>query len=104
MKLTVFAKKRTGKDNRTFYVYIAKMYKKSGEEITSTLKFKDNVGTPRVEDCPIIINVNKEDANLSKRKLTNSENGTTYDQYTLWVNAWTPTNEKFVDHSLDDFE
>lgn len=105
MNLTIFAKKRTTKEGKTFYTYISTMTRKDGTELTASVKFRDECGSPKPENCPVNIIVDKENANLSTRTYTREDNGELATSYTLWVSGWElDTINPFVDHSLDEFE
>ena len=100
MKITVFSKKITKHDGSKFTGYVTKLKKKDGSEIYCRVRFREGCSAPR--ECPAIIAVNKDKANLIKRHYTTEDKE--YDIYTLWITDWTPTEEKYVDRSLDDFE
>ena len=68
MKVLVFAKKRQTKDGKNFTSYVSKLTKKNGEEITAGVKFREECGAPKAEECPWYIKINKTDANLAVRK------------------------------------
>ena len=101
MKTTIFAKKRTTDEGKKFVTYIGKLLKKSGEEISVSVKFKEECGQPKAENCPMNIIFPKETANLASREYTD-ENGDVHKAYTLWISEW-KQGESYVDHSLDDF-
>ena len=96
MKITVFSKKISSK----FTGYVTKLKKKDGTEIYCRVRFREGCSAPSV--CPAIIEVEKDYANLVKKHYKNDDKE--YDIYTLWINNWETTLEKYVDHSLDDFE
>ena len=100
MKITVFSKKISKHDGSKFTGYVTKLKKKDGSEIYCRVRFHEGCSAPR--ECPVIIEVEKDKANLIKRHYENEDKA--YDIYTLWVIDWNPTEEKYVDHSLDDFE
>lgn len=102
MEITVFAKKRAGKDGKNFYSYLAKLLKKDGSALTVSVKFRDETGKPKPENCPMNIVVNKGDMNLSEKLYEHEDTGESAVSYTLWVSKWTEGAE-YVDHSLDDF-
>lgn len=107
MKVLVFAKKRQTKDGKNFTAYVSKLTKKNGEEITAGVKFREECGAPKAEECPCYIEINKTDANLATRKteITTDEGEIKeIEQKTLWVSAWKMSQDKYVDKSLDDFE
>lgn len=101
MKITVFAKKRTTHEGKKFMTYISRLTKKDGTEVTSAVKFREGCGTPT--DFPCIINVNKNDCNMSTKEVVDKDTGVIYVNNTLWIKAWTPSNEKYEDTSMDDF-
>lgn len=104
MEITVFAKKRETKDGKSFYSYIATLTKKSGEKLTASIKFREECGNPKADQCPMNIIVDKADANLSEKVIgTNRETGEVLLGHTMWVSKWKP-GSKYVDHSLDDYE
>ena len=104
MELAIFAKKRMTRDNKPFTGYIAKLKNKvTGEEITCGVRFREECGAPKYEDCPMMISVDKRNANLSEKMVVNEDTGDVITSRTLWVNQWKKSGE-FVDHSLDDFE
>ncbi len=106
MKVTIFAKKRTmEKDGKVkiFYNFLTTMRRKDGEDITATVKFRDECGEPKPETCPINIEFDKKNANLAPRKYVNEE-GEEKTAWTLWLSAWKNSDDVYVDHSLDDFE
>lgn len=102
MKLTIFSKKRTTKEGKPFTSYISKLQKKDGSEVTASVKFRDDCGNPKPEDCPMNIVVDKKAANLASRTYTDSETGEVRESLTLWVTEWSE-GEPYVDHSLDEF-
>lgn len=107
MKVLVFAKKRKTKEGRPFTSYVTKMKKKDGSEVFATVKFREECGNPKPEDCPLYINVKKADANMSTKTVeVVGEDGEMIEteRKTLWVNAWERDPEIYVDTSLDDFE
>lgn len=103
MEITIFAKKRKTQDGRSFYSYITTLPKKDGTTMTCTVKFRDDAGEPKPENCPMNIEVEKKSCNLSGRSYTREDTGEVGMSFTLWVNKWKPGSE-YVDHSLDDFD
>ena len=102
LKITVFAKKITKKDGTKFTTYLTKLTTKSNEEISAKVMFNDDDHpAPKADQCPIVINVDRTSANLSS-KINTDENGEQFVSKTLWVKKYEITDEKFVDHSLDD--
>lgn len=100
MKVTVFKKIGKTHDGRTFDKFVANLEKKDGTKQYVNVRFKD-CDVPK--EFPIIIEVVRESANLSKR-VTTSEKGDSYTNYTLWVTQYKESSEKYVDHSLDDYQ
>lgn len=103
MELSVFAKKRNTQEGKIFYSYLTTMTKKDGTELTVSLKFRDECGSPKPDNCPLNIIVEKSDANLVSKDFTREETGETGKLYTLWISKWVE-GAPYVDHSLDDFE
>lgn len=101
MKLTIFSKSMKSKEDRKFKVYLTRLRNKNGEEVSVRVAWAEGVVIPA--QFPCIILVDKKDANLSTRTYK-SEDGSTGTSHTLWVNAYTPTTEEYVDHSLDEYE
>lgn len=107
MKVLVFGKKRQTKDGKSFTAYVTKMAKRDGSELTAGVKFREECGAPKLEECPCYIEVAKADANLATRTAeVTTADGEIRDvtQYTLWVSAWRKSDEVYVDHSLDEFD
>lgn len=104
MEITVFAKKRQSKDGRVFYTYLTTLVKKSGEAITTAVKFRESCGNPNAADCPMNIIVDKKKCNFTTRELANEETGQTIISNTLWVTDWAVSPNKYEDHSMDDFD
>ena len=100
MKITVFSKKISKHDGSKFTGYVTKLKKKDGSEIYCRVRFREGCSAPR--ECPAIIEVERDHANLVKRHYKNDDKE--YDIYTLWITDWEPTDEKYIDHSLDEFE
>lgn len=107
MKLLIFGKKRTSKEGRDFVTYFTKLHKADGTELTTSVKFTDSAGAPKLDECPIYIDVEKKDANLAEKlkNVTDLDTGeiTQIHDKTLWVKKWVKDPEEFVDTSLDDF-
>ena len=100
MKITVFSKKISRHDGSKFAGYVTKLKKNDGSEIYCRVRFREGCSAPR--ECPAIIEVEKDNANLVRRHYKNDDKQ--YDIYTLWITDWEPTDEKYIDHSLDEFE
>ena len=100
MKITVFSKKISKHDGSKFTGYVTKLKKKDGSEIYCRVRFREGCAAPG--KFPAIIEVEKDHANLVRRHYKNDDKE--YDIYTLWITDWEPTDEKYIDHSLDDFE
>ena len=100
-EITIFAKKRTNKEGKTFVSYITTLSRKDGSTLTVSVKFREEAGTPK--ECPCNIIVDKPDMNLQARKYIREDTGEMAEAYTLWITAWKP-GSKYIDHSLDDFD
>lgn len=102
MEITIYAKKKQSRDGKTFYTYLSTLTRKDGTQQTVQVKFRDEAGNPKPENCPMNIVIDKNDANLSSRDYVREDTGETVRAFTLWVTQYAP-GSKFVDHSLDDF-
>ena len=103
MEITIYAKKRTTAEGKTFFSYLSNLTRKDGTVQTVSVKFRDECGSPKPEKCPMNIKFEKGAANLSTRNFTREDTGEISLSYTLWVSRW-EQGTPFVDHSLDDFE
>lgn len=106
MKLAIFAKKLTTKQGKPFTKYFTTLTKKNGEEIMVQVKFREECGAPKQEECPMNIVVDKTDCNYrEKTSAYTDEDGNEgeFTEKTLWVSAWT-MGEPYVDTSMDEFE
>ena len=102
MQITIFAKKRNTKEGKVFYTYLTKLTKKDGTEVTASVKFRDECGSPKPDQCPCNIVLEKADCNFTTKTSIDEETGEMRSNHTLWVNNWTK-GEPYVDHSMDDF-
>ena len=101
MKITVFAKERKGKDNNTFVSYLSKLTKNTGEEVTVQIKFSDECGRIKKENCPCIIEAEPCDCSYSERKVVKDDKEII--NRVLWINKYNKTDEVFVDTSANIF-
>lgn len=102
MNITLFAKTAHTKEGKTFIRYIGRLTNKQGKEISMAVRTSDDIPPFVQNKCPYIIEFNKEDANLQPHKYTDKD-GNEKTSYTLWLKAYKESDEKYVDHSLDDF-
>lgn len=103
MEITIYAKKRTTAEGKTFFSYLSTLTRKDGTTQPVSVKFRDECGNPKPEKCPMNIKFDKGRANMATREFTREDTGETDISYTLWVSRW-EQGAPFVDHSLDDFE
>lgn len=103
MKLLVFAKKRTTKEGKKFNTYISRLTKKDNTEVTCAVKFREECGAPKPEDCPCYIEVAKTACNMSTKEVVDKDTGAIYVNNTLWVSAWKMLPDKYEDTSMDEF-
>lgn len=103
MEITIYAKKKQSREGKTFFTYLSTLTRKDGTQQTVQVKFRDEAGNPRPENCPLNIRFDKASANLSSRDYERDDTGETVRSYTLWITQW-EEGSKFVDHSLDEFE
>lgn len=102
MKATIFAKKRTTEQGKTFYTYLTNLTRTDGTTQSVQVKFREDAGQPKPERCPMNIIFDKAKGNLSTEWYDN-ENGERVAAYKLWISEW-KEGEPYIDHSLDDFE
>lgn len=103
MEIAIFAKKRNGKDGKSFYSYLSTLPRKDGTTQTVAVKFRDEAGHPKPENCPMNILIDKENANIAKQSFVYEDTGEAGTSYTLWVSAWRE-GRPYVDTSLDEFD
>ena len=103
MEVTIYAKKRTTTEGKSFFSYLSTLTRKDGTKQTVAVKFRDECGNPKPENCPMNVKFDKGKANMSTSEYVREDTGEVGISYTLWVSAWEP-GTPFVDHSLDDFE
>ena len=108
MEITLYSKRRQTKEGKVFYNFLTTLTRKDGSSFVATVRFKEDAIQPKPENCPMNIQFDKADGNLSSRKYTreitdsNGEISTEEGQsYTLWISKWVP-GSVFEDHSLDD--
>lgn len=101
MEISIFSKRRTSKEGKTFYQFLSTLEKADGTTDTVRVCFR-NVDAPKPESCPRNIVVRKEDCNMATRRFTDPSTGEQKTGRTLWVTAWEPGSE-YIDHSLDEY-
>ena len=107
MNVVIFSQKKKTKENREFYAYLATLTKKDGSEDKLEAKFREECGAPDPKKCPIIIEVDKSDVNISAKNEKYVDEVGEEKEITrrrLWISKWSESDEKFVDHSMDDYE
>lgn len=104
MKTTVFAKKVKTNDGKSFFTYVTSLEKKDGSKQYMKVMYsgKDKNKSFDPETCPVVIEFDRDKANISTTSGT-TKDGKEWKRYTLWLKDYTVSEEKFVDHSLDDF-
>lgn len=106
MELTIFAKGRKTKEGKDFTSYFTKLTKKSGEEITTSVRFREECGAPSKKDCPMNIVVDKSKANFTEKGVTYTDSEGVEKEAidrTLWISEW-KEGKPYVDTSLDEFD
>lgn len=103
MEIAVFAKRCTGKDGKAFTRYLSTLTKKDGTRQTVAVKFREACGSPKAEECPMNINVERRDINLSSREFEREDTGEVGTAFTLWVSAW-KQGTPYIDTSLDEYD
>lgn len=100
LTLNVFKKERTTKEGKKFNAYLTRITnKETGEEISASLKFEDGVSVPK--DYPVRIDV--INGSVSKRKYTDEKTNEEKVGFTVWVRDWKPSDEEYVDNSMDEW-
>ena len=104
MKTTVFAKRIKAKSGKRFIVFVTSLERKDGTKQYMQVMYsgKDRNKAFDSDVCPLVIEFNREDANVSTKTYTD-RSGEEHKSYTLWLKDYKVSNEKFLDHSLDDF-
>lgn len=110
MKMNIFGKSIEF-EGKKFPGYTGRLTKKTGEELTVTVKFRQECGGPELKACPCVIEFPKSAANLVIKTLKDSDGQPLYNEAsgevktskTLWIADWKMVGPH-VDHSLDDFE
>ena len=102
MEISVFAKKVTIGNGKSFYKYLSTLTTKDGEQQGVRVMFAEGCEAPKPADCPVNIVVDKGDCNVSKKKYTD-KNGNSGVARTLWVSKYSSGSE-YVDNSMDDYD
>ena len=104
MKTTIFAKRVKTHDGKSFVVFVTQLERKDGSRQYMRVMYagKDRNKAFDTDICPLVIEFNREDANVSTETYTD-KSGEERKSYTLWLKDYKASDEKFVDHSLDDF-
>ena len=104
MEISIFAKKRTTKDGKSFYQYLTTLTKKDGTTETMRVAFRNVDGNmiPKPESCPRNIVFEREEANVAVTKFTDNNTGEIKERKTLWLSGW-QDGSPYVDHSMDDY-
>lgn len=105
MEITIFAKKRTNKEGKTFYNFLSTLNRKDGTTETVRVAFRDTGDNtaPKPDSCPRNIIIDKQACNMASRRYTDPNTGEIKESKTLWVTGWQPGSE-YIDHSMDDYE
>lgn len=101
MEITIFSKRRTSKDGKTFFQYLTTLTRKDNTTEVLRVCFR-NVDAPKPETCPRNIIVERDNSNIATRHYTDNSTGEMKTSRTLWVSAWEQGTE-YIDHSLDDY-
>lgn len=104
MEITIFAKKRTNKEGKTFYTFLSTLNRKDGTTDTVRVAFRDTGDNhpPKPDSCPRNIIIDKATCNMAARRYTDSATGEIKESRTLWITEWQPGSE-YVDRSMDDY-
>lgn len=105
MILNIFSKAVAG-DRGVFYNYFTNLTKKDGSEVTCKVKFRQECGAPKGENCPRVIEIDKHDCNLVTKSIVYTPKNETeekeIEEKILWISKWEDKGE-YEDHSLDEF-
>ena len=103
MEITIFAKKRKNKEGRDFYSFLTTLTnKKTGEQETMQVRFREACGNPDPKDCPCNIKVEKGDCNIAVRTYIREDTGEICEAKVLWITKWIK-GSAYVDTSMDDY-
>ena len=104
MEITIFAKRRTSKDGKTFFNYLTTLTKKDGTTQTMRVAFRDTGSnpSPKPESCPRNIEFDIKQANIATRTFADPNTGEQKISYTLWISEW-KDGTPYVDHSFDEY-
>lgn len=103
MEISIFAKRCQSREGKTFYKYLSTLTTRTGERWPVQVKFREDCGTPKPDQCPMNIVVTKDQCNLSTREYTREDTGEIGKTRTLWLNGWEP-GSPYADHSMDDID
>lgn len=103
MEIAIFAKRMTRKDGTPFFKYLSTLHRKDGTTQTVGVRFRDDCGHPKPENCPINIKVDKNDANMVRKDFVREDTGEVATSFTLWVSKWVE-GSPYVDTSLDEYD
>ena len=108
MKILVFAKKKKTKEGREFSIFVTRLKAKTGEEVPVSLKFREDCGSPKADECPMYIEVDKKDMNFTEKEIEYTDPDTQEVKYgtskSVWIKDWAKSPEEYVDTSMDQFE
>lgn len=102
MNLTIFAKKLTNQEGKSFYRYLSTLTRKDGSTQTVAVKFREDCGSPKGDKCPMNILVDRKDMNMTSHEYEREDTGEVAKGYTVWVSAW-KEGAPYEDHSMDEF-
>ena len=104
MKAKIFAKRIKAHDGKSFTIFVTNLERKDGTQQYMKVMYtgKDKNKSFDSDTCPLVIEFEREDANISTTSYSD-KNGEERKSYTLWLKDYKASDEKFVDHSLDDF-
>ena len=105
--IALFAKKKKTKEGREFWAFSTKLPKKDGSgEVYFDVKFKEGCNAPKSEQCPMYIDVERDKVSRKtevKKGKNEVDEDIEYTVNTLFIGAYTVSDEKYVDHSMDEF-
>ena len=99
MKIKIFCKNVYGNK----FVYLSRLVnKETGEVLPVEVRFRRTCEKPEPLNCPVVLNVEREDANLTYEEYVNKYNEQCK-AAKLWIANYT-VDDEYRDESLDGFD
>lgn len=99
MKIKIFAKRLYGEK----FVYLSALVRKDdGERLPVEVRFRRSAGKPDIEDCPLMIDIKREDCDLTFEEYVNKYNETCK-AAKLWIRKYEVVEDD-SENILDEFD